>query len=175
MGIAGPSRIRQPVMILCVDPRAEGEMSDTDARLWHPWLRINRDYAAQSWAMTSAWASTVLMALADADALRYAPDGESADRAGRALHGPPPVRRAGGRRRRRDGLDPLRTAGPGWPGGWTRPTVPDDTPPDRLAARVADAIAASVPSRRPGAPCRPRRRRAMVQGRWPPAEGASRG
>jgi hypothetical protein len=22
--------------------RAEGEMADTDARLWHPWLRINR-------------------------------------------------------------------------------------------------------------------------------------
>jgi hypothetical protein len=22
--------------------RAEGEMNDTDARLWHPWLRINR-------------------------------------------------------------------------------------------------------------------------------------
>jgi len=21
---------------------AEGEMNDTDARLWHPWLRINR-------------------------------------------------------------------------------------------------------------------------------------
>ena len=26
-----------------------------------------QDYAAQSWAMTSAWASTVLMALADAE------------------------------------------------------------------------------------------------------------
>ena len=26
-----------------VDPRrAEGEVNDTDARLWHPWLRINR-------------------------------------------------------------------------------------------------------------------------------------
>ena len=36
------SRIRQPVMIVCVDPRAEGEMNDTDARLWHPWPRINR-------------------------------------------------------------------------------------------------------------------------------------
>ena len=22
--------------------RAEGEVNDTDARLWHPWLRINR-------------------------------------------------------------------------------------------------------------------------------------
>jgi hypothetical protein len=22
--------------------RAEGEISDTDARLWHPWLRVNR-------------------------------------------------------------------------------------------------------------------------------------
>ena len=22
--------------------RAEGEVTDTDARLWHPWLRINR-------------------------------------------------------------------------------------------------------------------------------------
>jgi hypothetical protein len=31
-GFAGPSRIRQPVMIVCVDPRAEGEMNDTDAR-----------------------------------------------------------------------------------------------------------------------------------------------
>jgi hypothetical protein len=29
-------------MILCVDPRAEGEMNDTDARFWRPWLRINR-------------------------------------------------------------------------------------------------------------------------------------
>jgi hypothetical protein len=26
-----------------VDPRGpEGDVSDTDARLWHPWLRINR-------------------------------------------------------------------------------------------------------------------------------------
>jgi hypothetical protein len=31
-----------PADIVCVDPRAEGEMNDTDARLWHPWLRINR-------------------------------------------------------------------------------------------------------------------------------------
>jgi hypothetical protein len=29
-------------MIVCVDPRAEREVSDTDARLWHLWLRINR-------------------------------------------------------------------------------------------------------------------------------------
>jgi hypothetical protein len=31
-------------------PRAEGEVSDTDARLWHPWLRINRSCA---WCCTS--------------------------------------------------------------------------------------------------------------------------
>jgi hypothetical protein len=26
----------------CAAARAEGEMTNTDARLWHPWLRINR-------------------------------------------------------------------------------------------------------------------------------------
>src|SRR4030095_4938921 len=38
--------------------RAEGEMSDADARLWHPWLRINRvlrvmlltRWSAEAWA-----------------------------------------------------------------------------------------------------------------------------
>jgi hypothetical protein len=38
--------------------RAEGEVSDTDARLWHPWLRINRlqrvmlhtRWSAEAWA-----------------------------------------------------------------------------------------------------------------------------
>ena len=41
-----------------VDPRAEGEMNETDARLWHPWLRINRvlrvmlhtHWSAEAWA-----------------------------------------------------------------------------------------------------------------------------
>jgi hypothetical protein len=47
---------------------------------------------------------------------------------------------------------------------------------EQSAIRIpSTTFAASVPSRRPGAPCRPRRRRAMVQGRWAPAEGASRG
>ena len=27
---------------MMVPARAEGEVTDTDARLWHPWLRINR-------------------------------------------------------------------------------------------------------------------------------------
>jgi hypothetical protein len=45
-------------MILCVDPRAEGEMNDTDARLWHPWLRINRVLRAilQTCGSAEAWA-----------------------------------------------------------------------------------------------------------------------
>jgi hypothetical protein len=38
--------------------RAEGEMNDADARLWHPWLRINRvlrvmlhtRWSAEAWA-----------------------------------------------------------------------------------------------------------------------------
>jgi hypothetical protein len=38
--------------------RAEGKMIDTDARLWHPWLRINRvlrvmlhtRWSAEAWA-----------------------------------------------------------------------------------------------------------------------------
>ena len=33
---SAPRRRRGPA-------RAEGEMSDTDARLWHPWLRMNRE------------------------------------------------------------------------------------------------------------------------------------
>jgi hypothetical protein len=39
--------------------RAEREMNDTDARLWHPWLRINRvlpvmlqtRWSAEAWAV----------------------------------------------------------------------------------------------------------------------------
>jgi hypothetical protein len=42
-----------------VDPRGpEGEVSDTDARLWHPWLRINRLQRVMlhtRWS-TEAWA-----------------------------------------------------------------------------------------------------------------------
>jgi hypothetical protein len=37
--------------------RAEGEVSDTDARLWHPWLRINRVLCAmlhERWS-AAAW------------------------------------------------------------------------------------------------------------------------
>jgi len=37
---------------------AEGEMTDTDARLWHPWLRINRVLRAmlhERWS-AEAWA-----------------------------------------------------------------------------------------------------------------------
>jgi hypothetical protein len=38
--------------------RAEGQVNDTDARLWHPWLRINRvlrvmlqtHWSAEAWA-----------------------------------------------------------------------------------------------------------------------------
>ena len=39
-------RVRQNVLLRvlprhCRRARAEGEVTDTDARLWHPWLRIN--------------------------------------------------------------------------------------------------------------------------------------
>jgi hypothetical protein len=36
--------------------RTEGEVNDTDARLWHPWLRINRvlrvmlHWSAEAWS-----------------------------------------------------------------------------------------------------------------------------
>ena len=42
--------------------RAEGEVNDTDARLWHPWLRINRvlramlheRWSAEAWPQIKA-------------------------------------------------------------------------------------------------------------------------
>ena len=42
--------------------RAEGEINDTDARLWHPWLRINRvlramlheRWSAEAWPQVKA-------------------------------------------------------------------------------------------------------------------------
>ncbi len=42
--------------------RAEGEVNDTDARLWHPWLRINRvlramlheRWSAEAWPQVKA-------------------------------------------------------------------------------------------------------------------------
>ena len=38
--------------------RAEGKMTDTDARLWHPWLRVNRLLRAMLHARwnAEAWA-----------------------------------------------------------------------------------------------------------------------
>ena len=34
--------------------RAEGQVNDTDARLWHPWLRINRVLRAM---LTTRWSA----------------------------------------------------------------------------------------------------------------------
>jgi hypothetical protein len=42
--------------------RAEGKVNDTDARLWHPWLRINRvrrvmlhtRWSAEAWSQVEA-------------------------------------------------------------------------------------------------------------------------
>jgi ATP dependent DNA ligase-like protein len=49
--------------------------------------------------------------LPEASALRYALDGEPADRAGRVLHRPPPVRRPGRRRRWAGRVDRVRLRG----------------------------------------------------------------
>jgi len=37
-----PASSRRPLDNTLDPARAEDEVSDTDARLWHPWLRINR-------------------------------------------------------------------------------------------------------------------------------------
>jgi hypothetical protein len=57
-------------MMVCVDPRAEREVSDTDARLWHPWLRINRVLRVMLHTRWNAEASQVRTEFKNALALK---------------------------------------------------------------------------------------------------------